>query len=113
MYWLLKKLEENLQLKNYSKETIKGYLNHVKKYLEFSKDKGINQVSAKDFLILSLKTKEPTSVRHSVFAIKYFFKEILKQNLNIPNPKRNNKLPEILTAEEIKKKIYVTFNIKH
>ncbi len=38
MNGLLKKLEENLQLKNYSKETIKGYLNHVKKYLEFVED---------------------------------------------------------------------------
>ena len=113
MHGLIKKLEENLQLKNYSKETIKGYLNHVKKYLEFSKDKGINKESVKDFFILELKKKEPASVRHSIFAIKYFFKEILKQNLNIPNPKRNNKIPEILTPEEIKRIIEVTENIKH
>lgn len=113
MQGLLKKLEENLKLKNYSKETIKGYLNHVKKYLEFSRDKGINQESAKNFFILELKKKEPASVRHSIFAIKYFFGEILKQNLNIPNPKRNNKIPEILTIQEIKRLIESTKNIKH
>ena len=113
MKGLLKKLEENLILKNYSKETIKGYLNHVKKYLEFSENKGINKKSAKEFILYSLKKQEPSSIRHKLFAIKYFFKEILNENLEIPNPKRNNKLPNILGIEEIKKLISSTNNIKH
>ena len=110
---LLKKLEENLKLKNYSKETIKIYLNHVKKYLEFVRGTKINTKSAKEFILKQLDKKEPSSVAHSVFALKYFFKEILNQELNIPNPKRNKKIPEILTKEEIKKMINSTLNIKH
>jgi len=42
MYGLLKKLEENLLLKNYSRQTIKSYVLAVKKYLEFSREIGIN-----------------------------------------------------------------------
>jgi integrase/recombinase XerD len=112
-YGLLKKLEENLLLKNYSKQTIKGYLTHVKKYLEYSKDKGINPESAKEFLLKKLSENNPASVGHNVFAIKYFFKEILHQELNLPNPKRNKTLPEILTIEEIKKMLESIENIKH
>ncbi len=113
---LLKKLEENLKLKNYSKETIKSYLNQVKKYLEFAQNRGINQKSAKEFLINKLsknKPYTPASVGHNVFALKYFFKEILKQKFNIPNPKRNKTIPKVLTIEEIKKLINNTKNIKH
>ncbi|MBU1128999.1 MAG: tyrosine-type recombinase/integrase [Nanoarchaeota archaeon] len=113
MKGLLKKLEENLKLKNYSNQTIKGYLFQVKKYLEYVKDKGINQKSAKEFLLNKLSKGNPASVGHNVFAIKYFFREILHQELNIPNPKRNKTIPNILTIDEIKNMINLTNNIKH
>lgn len=112
---LLKQLEENLKLRNYSKETIKSYLSHIKKYLEFCKDKGINPKSAKKFLLnkLSNAGANPSSISHNVFALKYFFKEILHQKLELPNPKRNKVIPEILSIYEIKKMIDSTTNIKH
>ena len=113
MKGLLKKLEENLKLKNYSKETIKSYLAQVRKYLEYSKEKGINSESAKKFLLKRLSTKSPSSVGHNVFAIKYFFKEILHQELDIPNPKRNKTIPNILTIQEVKRLIDITNNLKH
>ncbi|MEK6848097.1 MAG: tyrosine-type recombinase/integrase, partial [Nanoarchaeota archaeon] len=110
---LLKRLEENLLLRNYSKETIKGYLIQVGKYLEFAENKGVNPESAKSFVLLQLKKKEPSSVGHLVFALKYFFQEIIKERLYISNPKRNKKIPEILTQEEIKRMINSLTNIKH
>ncbi len=113
MEGLLKKLEDDLMLRNYSKETIRGYLLHVKKYIEYSKNKGINAQSAKEFLLKRLSENEPASVGHNVFALKYFFKEILHQELNLPNPKRNKTLPDILSVSEIKKMIGSTSNIKH
>ncbi len=113
MQGLLKKLEENLKLKNYSKETIKGYLNQVKKYLEFAENKGVNQISVKEFLLGKLTKNSPASIGHNVFALRYFFKNILNQKLDIPNPKRNKTLPEILTMNEIKSMLNKTDNIKH
>ncbi len=113
MQELLRELQENLELKNYSKETIKNYLLYVKNFLEFASKKGINSESAKRFILKSLKNKEASSVRTMVFAIKYFFREILHQELNIPNPKQSKTLPEILTSKEIKKMVNSTSNIKH
>ena len=112
---LLTKLEEHLRLRNYSKETIKGYLLCIKKYLEsnFVGKQGINKETAKQFVLFELKRKEPSSVSHSIFALEYFFKNVLNERISIPKPKRNKKIPEILTKEEIKKMINITFNIKH
>ena len=113
MQELLKKLEENLLLRNYSKETIKGYLFCIKKYLEFTGNKEICSDTAKQFVLLQLKTKEPSSVGHSIFALEYFFKNVLNQRLNLPKPKRNKKIPEVLTKEEVSKMIDSINNIKH
>lgn len=112
---LLKKLEENLLLRNYSKETIKGYLSQINRYLEFSitKDKKPNEETAKEYILQQLKTKEPSSVSHAIFAIEYFSKNILKQELSLPKPKRNKTIPIILEKNEISKMINSTNNIKH
>jgi len=113
MEGLLRNLEENLRLKNYSREIAKSYLFVVGRYLEFSKGLGINPESAKKFALKRLLLSEPASVSHDVFALKYFFQEILYQKLNLPNPKRNKSLPEILTIDEIKKLFENILNVKH
>ena len=110
---LLEKLEENLKLKNYSKETQKSYLIHAGKYLEFLKDEEPNEESVKKYILKKLEKNEPSSVSHSIFAIEYFFRNVLSQKVCIPKPKRNKKIPEILTLEEIKRMIEATTNIKH
>ena len=60
-----------------------------------------------------LEKNEPSSVHHLIFALEYFFKNILNERIYLPKPKRNKTLPEILTKEEIKKMIDFTLNIKH
>ncbi|MEK6817452.1 MAG: site-specific tyrosine recombinase/integron integrase [Nanoarchaeota archaeon] len=110
---LLKKLVQEFEIRNFSKNTIKSYLNSVTKYLEYSKSKGINENSAREFIQKEIKIKNPSTVSHEIFAIQFFFNKILNQKLNIPRPKRNKVLPEILTPEEIKRMIEVTENIKH
>ena len=113
MNGLLLKLKQELEIRNLSKQTIKGYLYSVEKFLEFSRNKGLNENSVKIYVQEKLKNKNPSSVRRDLFAIKFFFENILNQKLNVPNPKKNHTLPEILTLEEIKRMIEVTSNIKH
>ncbi|MFH1308301.1 MAG: site-specific tyrosine recombinase/integron integrase [archaeon] len=109
----LKKLEENLKLRNYSKETQKVYIIHIKKYFEFLENESPCYENAKEYILKKLETNEPSSVHHTIFAVEYFFKNILKESIYIPKPKRSKKIPEILTQEEIKSMIQSTRNIKH
>jgi len=109
-------LKEHLQLRNYSEDTQKAYLIHIKKYFEFLNDKNNEKPTfqnAKNYILFKLKKNEPSSVHHIIFAIEYFFKNVLNQPISIPKPKRNKKIPEILTLEEIRKMIDYTNNIKH
>lgn len=110
---LLFKLKQELEIRNFSKRTIKSYTHHVKQFLGFSKNKGLNENVVKSYVQAELKIKEPSSVAHSIFAISFFFEKVLDQKINIPRPKRNKTLPDILTIEEMKKLIDSTSNIKH
>lgn len=113
MNGLLVKLKQELEIRNFSKKTLKAYLYSVGKFIEFSKNYGLNEEAVKEFIQRNLERKNPISVRRDLFAIKFFFEFILKQKLNIPNPKKNNTLPEILTPEEVKRLIEATANIRH
>ena len=113
MNGLISKLKRELEIRNFSRQTVKGYLFSVNKFIDYSKNGGLNESVLKDYIQLNLKNKNPSSVRKDLFAIKFFFENVLKQKLNLPNPKKNNPLPEILTVQEMKKLIDSTSNIKH
>ena len=113
MEGLLKKLIQELEIRNSSRQTIKGYLYSVRDFLESSKGEGLNENSVKNYIQKELYKKNPSSVRKDLFAIKFFFKKVLNQKLNLPNPKKNSPLPDILTINEIRMMIDSTLNIKH
>lgn len=113
MYGLREKLRKELEIRNFSRQTVKAYINSVDRFMNFSKNKGLNEDSIKSYIQINLKNKNPSSVRRDLFAIKFFFDSVLKQKINLPNPKKNKPLPEILTIQEIKKLIEVTNNPKH
>ena len=113
MNGLLKKLEIELKLRNYSKKTVKSYLYETDNFLNFSKNKGLNEEVAKQYLLGKLEKENPTSVSKKVSVICFFFENILKQKINVPRPRRNKVIPEILTPEEIRNMIEETNNTKH
>jgi integrase/recombinase XerD len=112
---LLLKLKREIEIRNLSKQTVKGYLHSVEKFLVFvkNKNKTLDEEVVKDYIQENLKTKNPASIRKDLFAIKFFFDKVINVKLNLPNPKKNNTLPNILTISEIKDLIDNTSNIKH
>ena len=110
---LLNKLILELEIRNFSKKTVKSYLNHVEKFLNYSQGKGLNEEIVKGFIQNELKAKNPSTVAHQIFAIQFFFDKVLKQKINIPRPKRNKTIPEILSVEEVRGMIDSTNNPKH
>ena len=110
---LLNKLKRELEILNCSKKTIKSYLYSVLKFLDYSKSKGINENSVKDFIQKEISIKNPSTASVEISAIKFFFKRVLNQEIKLKHPKRNKTIPDILTIEEIKRMLEFTENIKH
>jgi|AntRauTorckE6833_2_1112554.scaffolds.fasta_scaffold00042_71 site-specific recombinase XerD len=116
----LKRLREKLILKGYSRQTIKGYISQVKQFENYiNKDLlDTNQKEIKKYLIYLKLTKNNSSsyINQAISAIKFFYKEIYPNidiNLNLPRPKKDKKLPTVLSKQEVYKLINSLDNLKH
>lgn len=110
---LLNQLKQEIEIRNFSKKTIKSYTNSVNQFLNYSKEDELNQQKVKDYIQIKIKDKNPSTVNHDIFAIQFFFDKVLNQKIYVPRPKKNKTLPVILTLEEAKKLVNSPINIKH
>jgi integrase/recombinase XerD len=114
----LKKLETELKLRGFSKQTSKMYLFYNRKFLEFIKKNPV-EITDDDFKeFLASKMSEDSLSNSSIAlikaALKFFYTEMLGKNMSlIMTPKASKELPVVLSREEIKKLIDKTENIKH
>lgn len=105
---------EECKLKGYSKKTIDNYLYHIKRFVSSAKP-------PRGFLLALIeKGCSDETVRSACFAIKFYLNTVKKDSSNIqdilnnlPNIKREKKLPVILSKEEIESLITSTKNINH
>lgn len=101
------KIETELKIQGKSKATIKMYCYYNRKFLEFIK-KAPAQVTTDDikkFLAALLsKGNDLSSVALARSSLKYFYDEILEKNLmsKIKTPKKQRRIPEVLTKEEVR-----------
>ena len=110
---LLTKLRQELEIRNFSRKTVKSYMFHVESFLKYSESKGLNENIVRNYIQIQLKKCNPSSVSLKLSTIKFFFENVLHQDLNLPTIKKNKTLPEILTIEEMKALIESTQNTKH
>ena len=113
MQEMLEKLRRELEIRNFSKKTIKAYVYAADNFISYAKTKSLNEDSLKDYLQILIKKQNPSTVSANLSAIEFFFSKVLNQQIKLPHPKRNKTIPDILTPEEIRSMINSTNNIKH
>ena len=101
----LEKLQIELKISKNSNYTLRNYLNANESLLDFIKkspDK-ITQDDVKLFLAEKLSSRASSSIIIFLSAIKYAYGNILKKDptINIKRPKRERKIPVVLTKEEL------------
>lgn len=107
---------QEMKRRNYSKNTIENYSSCIRYFfLQSKKDhpKNINENDIKEFLG---RFKEVNTQRNYHSAIKKFYDICLGQKNKfkyIPYAKKNNKLPIVLSVEEIQIMFSVCENLKH
>jgi len=114
----LDKTKKELTYRNYSRQTIKSYLAYIREYLIFvNNNKYSNKEDAlRDFLIEKQeKGLSSQTINLALNAVKFFYREILKydQKIDLKFAKRTNKIPVVLSRQEIKELIYSIDNKKH
>lgn len=131
-----KELVTELKIRGYSERTIECYVYENSKFLEFlqkrkSKEYQKSLLAAKGertpqdvtkadirayqaFLIGDSGLK-PSTVNLSLSGLKFFYKDVLKMDIfsDVRRPKKEQKLPTVLTKEEIRLLLENTSNKKH
>lgn len=111
----LDKLKSELKLRGLSPMTVRNYGFFVDKFLiRINKPaEQLNQDDAKLYLSELFDTKSKNTIMLAAAALKFFYTEILKKDFaDVKIPKKDKKLPSVLSKEEVKKLIDATDNVK-
>lgn len=114
----LASLAQELIIRGFSRRTIKSYLSHNQRFLDWL-GKSARDTSSQDIkdYLLYLKTKNysNTSLNSVISSLKFYYGQILHRKLffSIRRPKKEKFLPMVLTRSEIIKIINSASNIKH
>lgn len=117
---ILIKLSDQLKLKGYSSKTIKAYVGHIRRFVDYNDDDPL-VLNKKDIDKYLLYLLDDHSCSHSyvsqaISAIKILYNEVYRRNIicsDITRPKKEKKLPEILDKSEVAKLFEAVTNIKH
>jgi integrase/recombinase XerD len=103
----LKKLEIELKISKNSIYTIKNYLKANERLFEFTRKEPeqITNDDVKMFMAENLSDRASSSIILFLSAIKYAFLSILQKDVtsSIKRPKKEKRIPTVLTKDEIKK----------
>jgi len=102
----LRKLEVELKIAKNSPYTLKSYIKSNEKLLNFSNKnpEQITEDDVKSYIAENLSDKASSSIILFLSAIRLAYTTILKRDLtlNIKRPKKEKKIPVVLTKEEVK-----------
>lgn len=115
---LLEKIKNELKLRNYSRKTIKSYLICIGDYCQYikivKKDPDVTIIK-KYLLEKQSRGLSSQTVNLYLNSIKYLYREIFKSSfkIDLKFAKTSQKIPIVLSRDEIKKIINATKNQKH
>ncbi len=116
--FILKKLDTELKLRGFSKQTSKMYVFYNRKFLEYTKKmpENVTDDDIKEFLAFKMSEHALSSASIALIkaSIKFFYTDVLGKTMSlVKTPKASKKLPVVLNRKEMKKLIDNTINIKH
>ncbi len=113
------KIKAELLLKGYTDKTISSYLIHINMYLDYIQERRLRESihTAKQFLayLISEENYKPSSIASVRAAIVFYLKNIKNQRVteeDLPIPKKEKRLPTVLTRSEVKKLIDVAETLR-
>ncbi len=112
-------LKRELVSRKYSYKTVKSYIYYNRNLLGFTNKSpsDINDADIKNYLFYLAEEKKVASstLNSAINALKFYYERILRKRFiyEIRRPKKDNKLPVVLSQEEVIKILSSVSNIKH
>jgi site-specific recombinase XerD len=112
-------LRRELLSRKYSYRTVKGYLYYNRDFLGFVKKQPskVNDSDIKDYLLYLAEEKQAatSTLNQAINALKFYYGTMLKKKFlyEIKRPRKDRKLPVVLSKEEVARILSSVDNIKH
>ncbi|MDY6933432.1 MAG: site-specific tyrosine recombinase/integron integrase [Spirochaetota bacterium] len=118
---LPKEYTETLKLKRYSRNTIKSYISHFNQFLNFYNNydpKDITDEQIREYLLYIINNKDISSSYQNqvINSIKFYYEKVLGRPTSkyyFQRPKKEKKLPIVLSEEEVGSILKQISNLKH
>lgn len=117
---LLDAMDQELKLRGHGAKTRKAYLGHVNRFVCFwgKAPQGLSEMEVRGYLLHLLEKQEASHayLNQCISALKFLYERVLKQPspiVNLPRPKGERKLPEILSRQEVLRLLEAVENPKH
>lgn len=114
----LKVFKEHMLRKGYSIQTIKAYLNHLNRYLIFSNNY-VDLDLINDYICIMMYRQEQsfTYVNQLVSSLKLYCRYTKEFSIDdivsMERPKKENKLPKVMSKDQLKRLFDATDNLKY
>lgn len=105
----------SLRAKNYSDRTIEQYSSIIKKFIAHHK-KSPGNITSDEIVIWLSRLKSSSSKRQYVGALRNFYKYVIGQPQKfkrVPYPKKEKKIPQVMSQEVVVERIRSISNRKH
>lgn len=118
---VFKKIDQKINLKSYSRSTINVYKSQIIQFLDFFSNEDVENLTKDDIeaYVYYLKNRQNISLSKQnqvINAIKFYYEQVLGKERTyyaITRPKKEQKLPEVLSEEEVKMILNAPKNLKH
>lgn len=119
---LLEEVRRELRLHRYSLRTQRVYLHQVKAFLKYADDaRDIDQSETqllRNYLLTRLEARDVSRSYHNqaISAIQFLYRHVFKQPQvldDLPRPRRDHRLPTVLTRDEVRRLYTAIGNPKH
>lgn len=117
----LETFKKYMEQKRYSRQTTESYLNHLKQFFNYYSETDHASLTEKhveqfNHEIIITGGLSPSYQRSMMSAIKLFYSHFNGHRMDISKlarPRKEHRLPEVLSKEEVQRIIKATNNIKH
>ncbi|OWA35044.1 integrase [Saccharibacillus sp. O16] len=114
----MQELKDALRARGYSTKTIKAYKSQTQRFFENAETPTLtpNSEQVKKYALAMLeKGHSHAHVNQAISALKFYFRHVLKQpnSNNYIRPKKENKLPNVLSLTEVVRLLKSAKNLKH
>jgi len=113
-------VDNELKLRGYSPKTRKAYRGHIERFLRYCRCdyQQLGESEVREYLLhlLEERTASHAYANQALSALKILVKDVFKKSglsFDIPRPKKERKLPEVLSQQEVFRLLEAVGNTKH